>query len=274
MAGPIITDSKGVDRLWPYAASKNRHVQSLEMSFRTALTAKRVIENHEASVRATGKLTDRGVVDEVRNFGRGNIVPSLAKAAVAVQRARDAVTAKRSQLTAPALDKADAVSFLKRESIRDSIRNMPRGQRDELLVRNLDKLSAQVLQAVLEDEVLPWVQEADKLVSDQTRDAISLQLIRTTHPAAIVELAELERAIEYAEPTIATAAKEVQSFLAMGVGEFASAVDAEAAADPVKSELPAIPPPVAASAEPPQISPEMEELWKKFDMLAATVRYQ
>ena len=108
MAGPIITDGNGVDRLWPYAASTNRHVKSLEMSFRAALAAKDVIEGHQASVRGTGRLTERGIVDEVRSFGRGNIVPTLAKGAVAIQRAREAVkhnirNSRHRPLTRPTL---------------------------------------------------------------------------------------------------------------------------------------------------------------------------
>jgi hypothetical protein len=270
MAQIKITGPDGVDKLWPYASSKNSHVQKLETSFRVALSSKQALEDHQISVRSSGKLTEKGVADEVGRFGRSDIVPALVKGTVAIKRAKDAVAAKRAQLTAPALNKADAVSFLKRESIRDSIRNMPRGQRDELLVRDLDKLSTHVLQAVLEDEVLPWVQESDKLVSDKTRDAIGMQLIRASHPAAIAELAEMERAIEYAEPTIDKAAAEIQSTLAMGAGEFASAVEAEALADPVKKETSASPPVVASSsptAAEPEMSPEMAELWDQMETM-------
>jgi hypothetical protein len=273
MSGPIITDGAGVDRLWPFSASKTSHVKTLEMSFRAALSSKDALENHQSSLRSTGRLTDRGLADEVRSFGRSNVVPALAKGTVAVQRAKDAVAAKRSQLTAPAIDKTDIVSAFAREGIRESIRKMPAGQRDEMLTRHLDKLSTQVMQAVLENEALPWVQDADKLVSDKTRNAIAAHLIQITHPAAIAEIAEIEQAIDYSFPTIETAAAEIQRTLAMRAGEFSAAVEAEVAASPVRA-APVLPP-VAATDHPapePKISTEMEELWNRFDNLVATGR--
>ena len=95
-------------------------------------------------------------------------------------------------------------------------------------------------------------------------------MIRAANPAAVADLAELERAIEYAEPTIDKAALEIQRTLAMGVGDFASAVEVEAAADPVKKEIVASPPVASSPVAEPKMSPEMEALWKEFDKMMAT----
>ena len=55
----------------------------------------------------------------------------------------------------------------------------------------------------------------------------------------------------------------------MGAGDFASAVEAEAAADPVKKESTVASPPIASSraAAEPQISQEMKEIWDQMEAM-------
>jgi hypothetical protein len=160
------------------------------------------------------------------------VLPSIAKGALALQRAKKSVTARLAQLTAPTPDKSDVVSFFKRESIRDALRNLPRDQRENLISRHLADLSRDVLQAVVEDEPFPWIPESERLVSSQTREALQRQLVRQAHPEAVSELTEIEEALKIAEPVVNKATSEIQVALGMRVGEFDRAVEVEAAKKP------------------------------------------
>ncbi|WP_027583705.1 hypothetical protein [Bradyrhizobium sp. Ai1a-2] len=229
MGTPKILDHAGNDRLWPFGATKNAAIQGLERAFRDSLTAGNRMKDHAANLRGSGKLTERGVADEARRFGREDVLPSVARGTVALQRARKSVTSRLAQLKPAAVDKQDLVSAFTRAEFRDRIRALPAVRREELLQRHIKDLSPEMIHALLEQVEFPWAADQDRLISPAMRDALTTSLIEVSHPEAAAELAELREAIAYVEPVVSKATGEIQSALAMNAVDFEKAVATEAA---------------------------------------------
>jgi hypothetical protein len=157
------------------------------------------------------------------------MLPKVARGQAALQQARRHVQDRIAQLTPKAVDKTDVVAFFRRESIRDELRSLPRERRDQLLSRHSANLDAEIALAVLEAVELPWAADESRLVSAETRKALQRRMISAEHGDDLEQIEEIEKAIEYASPTIDKARAEIQANLGMSQQEFEQMARLEAA---------------------------------------------
>ncbi|MGX9431766.1 hypothetical protein [Bradyrhizobium sp. LeoA1S1] len=225
-----MTNAANADpRIWPFSASKNTAVRSLERAFRDSLSSSWRHRDRLAELRKSPLLTDAGIDSEMAKYTRGELLPEAARATVALERAKKSVQSRLAQLKPAETDKQDLVAAFRRAEIRDRIRALPAVRREELLTRFADKLEPETIQALLEHSEFPWSDAQEMLITPATRDKLTTALVEASHPEAAAELAELKEAINYVEPTISKAQTEVTSALALKPGEFDQAMKVEAA---------------------------------------------
>jgi hypothetical protein len=131
MAGPIIQDGLGRDRLWPFKnPSNNSHLKRLETAFRASLGLDGRLKDHRASLDSTRPFTPAGLDAEVHKFVRNEVLPGVVKGHIALERARRHVKQSWDQLKPKAPDRQDLVGFFQRESVRDELRSLAPEQRN------------------------------------------------------------------------------------------------------------------------------------------------
>jgi hypothetical protein len=228
------------DRIWPFQnPSNNSTMKRLESGFRANLGLSGRLADYRASVDATKRFTAQGVDIETQKFVRNEVLPAVVKGYIALQRARSHVKQTWDQLKPKPLDKADIVSFFKRESIRDELRRLPREQRDNYLTRHAAEIDPEIALAVIEAVDLPWTPAEARFVSEQTRMTLTRRLVAADHSEEIEAVEQIEQAITYAEPTIEKGRVEIQTTLAMNAVGWQQAVADEARkGPPVWAEAP------------------------------------
>jgi hypothetical protein len=203
------------ERLWPFQSSSSTTVKNLEDAFRASLGLTGRLADHKASLASSGRFTPQGVNDEAMKYVKREVLPSVAKGHLALDRAKQHVRDSWARLTPKALDKTDAVGFLKRESIRDHLRSLHPEQRNAYLIKFADQLDPEIMLAALETTDFPWQSAEQKFISADARQMLTKRLIVAEHGDAIESIEALEKVIEYVEPTVRGAGRALQSSLAM-----------------------------------------------------------
>jgi hypothetical protein len=221
MSGPRITDGIGRDRLWPHGNSTPT-LRALEKAFRHSLESGGRLKNHASDLANSGKLTQSGVRDAVRQYAKTDLAPGIAKGEAAISRAKAYVKTKLADLRTKSVDPKDVVSFFKRESLRDALRQMNSEERNTMLMRHARELDAELIHAALEAVELPWVKPTERFLKPEVRDQLQRQLISAEHPEAMAEIESVSEAIKYSEPTITKARQELAAELGMNELEWAS----------------------------------------------------
>jgi hypothetical protein len=231
-----MTDGAGRDRLWPHGRQSST-LRDLEAAFRASLGLSGRLKDAKSAVEASGKFSPRGAAEEHRRLAREQHLPHIVKGQIALDRARKSVQERLSKLTPKPVDKTDLVSAFRRAEIRDSIRALPREQRDSLISRHAGDIDPEVAAALLEHIELPWTAPQDRLVSPETRTTLMRRMMPADELAAIDEI---EQAIQYSAETIAAGKSELQLELGINAQQFEEAVKVEAEAQKATAAPPTI----------------------------------
>lgn len=167
------------------------------------------VKARRAELKASGKFTDSGVVDQAKAFALNEVVPPLKRARDAIAKARRDVEALQGAIKPPALDPA---GHPMRAEIRAWLRTMPAEERTRLLA----KPPTEVVEAILEAPFAAMVG-----IGAETRDRILRDALHKVSPDAAAEVAALEKAIERTEAAIEGVRAEISSDAGFAsVGEF------------------------------------------------------
>ena len=212
------------DRIWPFGRQSST-LRNLETAFRASLGLRGKLQDARAALAGSGRLTPSGVAEEARRLAREQFLPDIVRGASTLQRARKSAQDRLAALKPAApLDKQDLVGAFRRAEIRDAIRALPKGQRDEYLRRYSHELDSETPAALLEHVEFPWTQEEARLLSAETRST----LLRRILPAdELAKIDELEAAISYVSDTIAEGKAVMQAELNINEPDFAGLVRAE-----------------------------------------------
>jgi hypothetical protein len=143
----------------------------------------------------TGRDIDRDTV---------TTAPALHRARTTIQKARAEVTDRKSKLTLPAPDKTDTAGAIRRQEIRQFLRDMKPEQQTKFFGSQEGKLPAEILTAVL--EMPPEFSGVPN-----TRHALLMEeAIKAQHGPEAAEIAQVEEAITVAESAVETGRDEMR----------------------------------------------------------------
>jgi hypothetical protein len=158
---------------------------------------------HEVE-RRSGKFTPSGAKQDALQFALNELVPSLHKARTTIQKARAEVSERKSKLTLQGPDKTDVAAAIRRQEIRQFLRDMKPEQQSKFFGSQEGRLPPEILAAVL--EMPPEFSGVPN-----TRHAMLMdQAIEAQHGPEAAEIAQLEEAITVAESTVETGRDEMR----------------------------------------------------------------
>jgi hypothetical protein len=138
-----IEDGLGRDKLWSHG-NNTPTLRALEKGFRHSLEAGSRLKNRASELAQSGKLTQSGIRDAVREFAKSDLAAGIAKGEAAISRAKSYVKTKLADLRTKSVDGKDVVGFFKRESLRDALRQMNPELRNSMLARHARELDPEL----------------------------------------------------------------------------------------------------------------------------------
>jgi hypothetical protein len=146
--------------------------------------------------RNQGRLTSKGLQDEIRAYAKQHVLPDLKQSADELAAARADIATRRAQLAIPTPDPADTAGMALRGEMRTWLRSLPSGERlAALLSENADE---RLLQAAL--EVPPGMAG----LTEQTRGEVQATIVERKYQAPLAEIEQMGEAANTAGAAIET----------------------------------------------------------------------
>jgi hypothetical protein len=184
-------------RLWDMDPAPGSMIAKLEQNaYLASLAAIDAVEEYKATTAKSGKFTEQGLADATRNFVLNSSIQVFARARNTIRAAKAEAKDRREKLTLRPLDRTDVVGEMQRQEIRNRLAAMSAPERDSFMTANIDKLGPTTAAAILSAE--DWLSG----VPASYRDLLKDRALQSQHGAAVAELQELERAIEYSEGAV------------------------------------------------------------------------
>ena len=190
-------------RPWEFNPKSGTTIAKLESAFLSALTAVDSVAFRRDEAAKSGKLTADGVSDDVLQFALSQAVPTFKRGRLAIAAAKREASELKEKLKLAAPDTSDQwkVGLMLREI--DRVAAMTQKQRDAL-TRNPDALDP------ITAETLVTAPASLTGISKMHRQQLIDRALEAQHGDKIVELKELERAIEAAESAVEAGRDEVR----------------------------------------------------------------
>jgi hypothetical protein len=183
-------------RLWEYDAKPGTTLAKLESAYLAGLNAVDRAEERTKANAASGKFTPDGVKQDTMQFALNELVPSLHRARTTIQKARAEVAERKSKLTLQGPDKTDVAAAIRRQEIRQFLRDMKPEQQSKFFGSQEGRLPPEILAAVL--EMPPELSG----VPNTRHTLLMEEAIKAQHGGEAEEIAQLEEAITVAESTV------------------------------------------------------------------------
>ena len=180
-------------RLWELE-SENHTVRSLERAYLQALAEVDKLSAHRADIAKSEDLTDTGKRTAITRAALQSTA-TLKAARNAINKARDHAAELRKQVALPTPDPTDMVGFMRRQEIRDRLASMDDKARHEFVSKHAST-NQDVGMAILE---MP--PEFTK-VAGTDRELLVEATLEAAHGEKLVELREIEHAIEVANSAV------------------------------------------------------------------------
>lgn len=158
-----------------------------------------------AQFRASGRLTEVGIREAIKDKAKSETVPALRRAQHELRRTRENITAYRNKLVAPTIDKTDVAAAMLRQEIRAQLGAMKESDRIRLLAETKD---VRILDAYQE---LPTF---CRIPADIAADLAEARL-EASHGKEVRQIREAQQAAEIVEAMLNDAMREVGKDLAM-----------------------------------------------------------
>lgn len=158
-----------------------------------------------AEFRASGRLTEVGIREAIKDKARGETVPALRRAQHELKRTRENIAAYRNKLVAPTIDKSDVAAAMLRQEIRAQLGAMKEGDRIRLLAETKD---VRILDAYQE---LPTF---CRIPADIEADLAESRL-EASHGKEVRQIREAQEAAGVVEAMLTDAMREIGKDLAM-----------------------------------------------------------
>jgi hypothetical protein len=188
---------------WGFAFQPKTPGSRLERAYVDALSTLDEFEDLAATARKSGKFTDAGIVQEIGQHALAKSIPALHRGRETVRKARLEIAAARAKIALPAVDKTDAVSYLRRLEIRGHLAGMSEDKRRQFISKNREGLEPEWVQAIVEmSPMMSGVMESDHAwLLDRE--------LRRLHGAAVDETRDAELALQTAENVVDLTRKEI-----------------------------------------------------------------
>jgi hypothetical protein len=189
---------------WGFTFKPKTPGARLENAYVSALAALDEFEDLALATRKSGKFTDAGIVQEIGQHALKKSVPVLHRGREAVRKARLDIAAMGAKIALPAVDKADAVGYLRRLEIRGHLAGMSDDKRRQFMNKNRESgLDQEWIRAIVEmPAMMSGVMESDHAwLLDRE--------LRRLHGAAVDETRDAEVALQSAENVVGLARKEI-----------------------------------------------------------------
>lgn len=192
-------------RLWDFEAKQGSAIAKLESAYLGALSAVDAVEEHKASALKSGKYTPQGSADDALQFVLTKAIPTFKRGRDAIAAAKREAASLRDKIKLQPPDKGDVAGALLRREIRDRLSGMSAKDRDRFINENLERMEPIVAEAIL--TAPSWLSG----VSDSHRNLLMEKALEAQFGDAVVEVQELERAIEVTTSAVETGRDEVRT---------------------------------------------------------------
>jgi hypothetical protein len=165
-----------------------------------------------AALKESGRYTDAGISEMLRQTATESTVPAIRKAAAEkLRKYRRDIDTRRANLKPFDHDPKDIVGEMRRQEIRQWLRGLPAGERSTAVRRASDP-------AIIEAAISAPIELTG--LEKSTRDDMERQLVELRHGDEIVVLDELEAAVETVERAVDGARDDVRETLGMTEPDF------------------------------------------------------
>ena len=183
---------------WNFDHPDGSHaLKRLERTYLRIIDAADHLLARQQLLEADANLSPVGRKSAAYKFALGKIVPEISSGRLEVQAARNDLKSLHENLKPPTVDKTDAVGAILRDRIRQKIEAMDATERAKMAVGG--SIDPVVVQAIAE---APAYLSG---LSDESRQKVIDGWLREHGQAAFYEIAELEKAIDQTERTLAAA---------------------------------------------------------------------
>lgn len=231
--------TKTLHTRWKPEWSKEVTLISVARAFNTSLAAVEALMGKTAEMRATGKFSEQGLRDEIRNAAMADTVPALKRASEAVERVRQDLAGQKARLAIPAPDVTNAAQAIVRSEMRQWLRTLPQSQAVQMLLS--DTVDDRMLQAAFE---APPIMSG---LTDEMRDTVQKRVVERKFGPELARVGALEEAVDVAQSAVGVALYQLRQEAEFGasddrafdawMGEATSAAEAAEEAKPLDAVL-------------------------------------
>lgn len=164
------------------------------------------------ALKQTGKYTDAGIADKLKEVARGETIPAIRTAAAeSVRKYRLEIESRRAAMKAFDHDPKDIVSEMRRQEVRAWLRTLKPEERTKAVRSASDPL--------IKEAALSVPAEVSGLLPS-TRDDLARELIEARYGDEITALNELDEAVSTVERAVDGARDDVREALGMVPHDF------------------------------------------------------
>jgi hypothetical protein len=164
------------------------------------------------ALKQTGKYTDAGIADKLKEVARGETIPAIRTAAAeSVRKYRLEIESRRAAMKAFDHDPKDIVSEMRRQEVRAWLRTLKPEERTKAVRSASDPL--------IKEAALSVPAEVSGLLPS-TRDDLTRELIEARYGDEIAALNELDEAVSTVERAVDGARDDVREALGMVQHDF------------------------------------------------------
>lgn len=190
---------------WRFDVKSSTTMARLEDAYLTGLDVVDRAEKRVRDSKTSNRFTDEGVIDDVRGFIMSDLVGPLRRARNAIDHARGELSERKSKLQLEGPDRMDMAAAMRRQEIRQRLREMQPDKQSEYFARYGQKIPADVLHAVTE------MPPEFSGVPASRHELLVERALGERFGDELAELSELEEAITTAERTVNASREELMA---------------------------------------------------------------